>query len=449
MERNLYEENKTIIKFYQYNLFSDKEVADILSNAYIVAQSGIKEDISNKVIINREIRNSFRMSLRKKYQPITEAIKVYSHAYLNIERSATNGIFLQVLNNLVNFLNIYNIAINEDMIEDLRKEENFNTLVIILSSRRNSNQIKEVALMNDRNVKEMLKINTVVKKENVKEKLVVSYSSTLPNIKWNYVEKKHTYKHTLNIYEMLKEYSKESIDKAVSLLDENDKQYLNYRWNGDYTSNTIGPLWKDEYSMVFSDIVYKKLKNIITSFYLEYRSRESIYTILKIYPKETIDEVIMNLSTYDKELLNKVYNTSNENNYILSEEEASYFDTVLLVNISKKVRNLKNLKRIYKQDTVLDIYMKNMYKITKLSSYTKELLEYMKTDEYMLLRLYLSLEESIIYIMSMGLIQSRHYRSFTIGRVLGMEPLEVDKCLGNSIDILSSKEIKLSRIKRG
>ncbi len=115
------------------------------------------------------------------------------------------------------------------------------------------------------------------------------------------------------IYECLFKYSKEEIDQGISMLNDNDKQIIFYRYGTDLEHPVTSALWDPKkYSKILYVIIFDKIKRNIAKLNKTEQKKErkrtmskkniSIYEQFSNYSKEEIDAEIANLKDKDKKI---------------------------------------------------------------------------------------------------------------------------------------------------
>lgn len=117
-------------------------------------------------------------------------------------------------------------------------------------------------------------------------------------------------------YEILNEFSKEQVDKAISVLDDEEKQLILTRYNGDFNKRPTGKLTTQQ-SNHFYCVTIPKIKRIIVrqegkveqanvtprkNPQKQY-SRKTFYELLSPYSKEWVDEAFESLTEEEKQII--------------------------------------------------------------------------------------------------------------------------------------------------
>lgn len=117
-------------------------------------------------------------------------------------------------------------------------------------------------------------------------------------------------------YEILNEFSKEQVDKAISVLDDEEKQLILTRYNGNFNNRPTGKLTSQQ-SNHFYHVTIPKIKRIIVrqegkveqanvtsrkNPQKQY-SRKTFYELLSPYPKEWVDEAFESLTEEEKQII--------------------------------------------------------------------------------------------------------------------------------------------------
>lgn len=117
-------------------------------------------------------------------------------------------------------------------------------------------------------------------------------------------------------YEILNEFSKEQVDKAISVLDDEEKQLILTRYNGNFNNRPTGKLTSQQ-SNHFYHVTISKIKRIIVrqegkveqanvtsrkNPQKQY-SRKTFYELLSPYPKEWVDEAFESLTEEEKQII--------------------------------------------------------------------------------------------------------------------------------------------------
>ena len=117
-------------------------------------------------------------------------------------------------------------------------------------------------------------------------------------------------------YEILNEFSKEQVDKAISVLDDEEKQLILTRYNGNFNNRPTGKLTSQQ-SNHFYHVTIPKIKRIIVRQEGEVEqanvtprknpqkqySRKTFYELLSPYPKEWVDEAFESLTEEEKQII--------------------------------------------------------------------------------------------------------------------------------------------------
>lgn len=117
-------------------------------------------------------------------------------------------------------------------------------------------------------------------------------------------------------YEILNEFSKEQVDKAISVLDDEEKQLILTRYNGNFNNRPTGKLTSQQ-SNHFYHVTIPKIKRIIVrqegkveqanvtprkNPQKQY-SRKTFYELLSPYSKEWVDEAFESLTEEEKQII--------------------------------------------------------------------------------------------------------------------------------------------------
>ena len=117
-------------------------------------------------------------------------------------------------------------------------------------------------------------------------------------------------------YEILNEFSKEQVDKAISVLDDEEKQLILTRYNGDFNKRPTGKLTTQQ-SNHFYCVTIPKIKRILIRQEGKVEqanvtprknpqkkySRKTFYELLSPYPKEWVDEAFESLTEEEKQII--------------------------------------------------------------------------------------------------------------------------------------------------
>ncbi len=200
------------------------------------------------------------------------------------------------------------------------------------------------------------------------------------------------------IYQIFNMYSKEDIDYIISLLPKEDKDILYLRYGADLEEPNIS-CWDKSYDNKFKRIIFK-IKHLLEDKKLGKdiiipKSRIlTIYQIFRNYSKEEVDNVLITLNEYEKNLLYLRYGTDLENptSSFWKKEYYVEFYNKLIPRIKTKL--IKN-RRIKNEIIKINNYNKNS-KIGKIIiEINKELLE--KENNILIDKF--SKEEILLYIL--------------------------------------------------
>ncbi len=217
------------------------------------------------------------------------------------------------------------------------------------------------------------------------------------------------------IYEILKDYKKEEIDRVIEELDFEDKNLLYLRYGSDL-SNPDSSNWSMEYYTEFYKKLLPKLRRR-----LEKKTEKTIYDYFKEYKKEDIDLAIKYLSFEDKYLIYLKYgwdlnnpNSSNwkiEYNYIFINGILPRIKKQLLLNYKKRIEDYLNCPDELEND-FKDI---NIHLLKTLKIIMQEL----RKDEYKSLFEMYSVKEILIVLLVKKL--NNNYNRNDILKLFNME----------------------------
>lgn len=458
----LYKKNESMINllkaFYAYNFFSEEECNNIIMASLIEAQDEYQENRSFSYYLNDKIREIFRLSLRNKMS-FENILNVFVDSYL-FDVNKDN--LLEKTNYFLSFLDKYDICLNENTVENLyHNNVNFHSYIDLINKEKGNALLSNTSFIKNRSYKNIIFYLKSINEDNednednfsskirVENKVPLKENRDIQNISWHYEDTKSSKTiHIKSLYEIFNEVKKETVDKAVSLLSKEEVLLLQSRFTDNYASNTLSSNWDETKVKEFSDLVYVKLNGIINTLCLSNSSRLPLYTILNKYSKDILLLCIHNLSKYDREFLYKLYGTSlnEEKDYIMTMEESYHLQNDLIPKIREYIKRISVIINIKGSMNLESIYINNARKQLRDGSYVTKLENYMKTEEFLVLRDKLSLEESLIYVLSMGIIDDKYYRPLTVGNILCMPPYDIEKILSNVVDKLD-KNKKLKRKK--
>ena len=109
-----------------------------------------------------------------------------------------------------------------------------------------------------------------------------------------------------SIYSYYPDFSIEQIDLAIAHLSDEDKKIIHIKYGMDLKNPVQSSEWNIEYTKAFQRVktlIYKELNNL----------QETIYSYLYDYPKHVIDNIINNLNSEDKRLLELRYGNDLDN----------------------------------------------------------------------------------------------------------------------------------------
>lgn len=153
------------------------------------------------------------------------------------------------------------------------------------------------------------------------------FSSILTNVRRKLVDiskgKKRRFK---CLYDNFPEYSKSQIDKAISVLGDEEKQIILIRYNGNFDNRPTGKLTGQQ-SNHFYGVTIPKIKriliaqnrkcaeaNVIATKNPQQQEKKqkkpgkTFYELLSPYPKELVDEALKNLSKEEQQIIFDRYN---------------------------------------------------------------------------------------------------------------------------------------------
>ena len=133
-----------------------------------------------------------------------------------------------------------------------------------------------------------------------KKQLAYLESTIIPKIK-QALEKKKQPKKT--IYNLLPNYHKEEINKAILMLSNEEQELIRFRYGENLEQPQYGSLTEKQQSIFYSRII-PKLKEYLNP---NYRKPNTIYRLFQNYPEKEVDKALLVLSEKDKRLIDLRY----------------------------------------------------------------------------------------------------------------------------------------------
>ena len=161
-------------------------------------------------------------------------------------------------------------------------------------------------------------------------------------------------KQIITIYELLKEYSKEEIDLALSQLDEKDKKIIELKYGTDLLNPIKSELYTKEIDYEFYTLVIPKIKKKLAIKSTPAVKRQTVenskkrvygktlYDLLSNYTKEQIDDAITYLSEEDRKIVELRYGPDLSNpieSGQYSKQVSDRFYGTVLQKIKNKLRD--------------------------------------------------------------------------------------------------------------
>ena len=361
VKAGLTEMERAILK-YRYGLnYSEEKILEDIGRIYGVTRERIRQKESTAIIKLRKYAETknFAAYLDNPDKARAQLEKMCSWHYLHPKSSA-----------------VYNLSITDDkIIEKPKKAKRRLKTIYEMIPDYSKEEIDAAIARLDENDKQIFYLRNGDDLDNPENKQKVlnlnySYGLVVDKIKRN-LKRPNKIK---TIYECLNKYSREEIDKGISMLSDDDKKIIFYRYGNDLEHPVTSPLWN---SVKYHGILYVNIfHRIERNIELIKKSKKegsrlkmpkkliSIYDQLSEYSKEEIDAEIAKLKDEDK----KIFYLRNGDNLELpisapefnSKMRTRYYSIVNLMKIHLKT-NSKYLKGT--------IY----YQLNKLNSnYTKE-----------------------------------------------------------------------------
>ena len=133
-----------------------------------------------------------------------------------------------------------------------------------------------------------------------KKQLAYLESTIIPKIK-QALEKKKQPKKT--IYNLLPNYHKEEINKAILMLSNEEQELIRFRYGENLEQPQYGSLTEKQKSIFYGRII-PKLKEYLNP---NYRKPNTIYRLFQNYPEKEVDKALLVLSEKDKRLIDLRY----------------------------------------------------------------------------------------------------------------------------------------------
>lgn len=266
----------------------------------------------------------------------------------------------------------------------------------------------------------------------------------------NGIMKKNVSKKDKTLYEYLKEYSKDEIDKAIEQLSSDDKTLLKETYGIDFNcvfSNAkISSL---QLNQIFEKII-PKIVELINSSRIKTKKVQSLHSYLGDYSRDDLDAVIKSLPECEQELfylrfgedysrLRASKKLTPEEKKIISSEILPKIKKILeggkqdnCVNGDKEVKepiSSSNLAITEDSERLSNIDATNNKDDESSQNFQKEdiirILEILRTPSFEDMLKVLSVKEATIISLRLGYVDGKYFTSESIANFLGISTLEV------------------------
>ena len=228
------------------------------------------------------------------------------------------------------------------------------------------------------------------------------------------------------IYMCLDQYSKEEIDKGISLLSARDKEIIYYRYGSDLENPKTSNLWNyQQYGNYLYTTIFNRIKrNIDMDSLKDNRRKErkmakrllSIYDKLRDYDRNLINEEIAKLSEEDK----KIFYLRNGNDLDNPQSSEEFTDN-MRVKYYKIVNTIERHLKYPTYNQKSNMLQKDEIKVELREFYIRAI-ELLKMPVFTKLLLNLTVKEAIILaIIILGYLENKEVNLNTIADLLEID----------------------------
>ena len=220
-----------------------------------------------------------------------------------------------------------------------------------------------------------------------------------------------------SLYDYFSEYTREEIDKAVDILNEKEKQLLQFKYGSNSCSTGLAAKLNKEQSVEFYGRLIPKIKRVLLNNRSPKMNSKTIYNYFADYTKEEIDKVLDTLSEKEKQLLYLKYGSDLSSLSVkvkLNKEQNNAFYGNLIPKIKRKLLNNCN---------------PNKKKKIKTESKSKKI----RKPSYNKLKKVISTREAMVVALKLGYANNRCYSTEEVSSLLGMSKMEVINITKNAL----------------
>lgn len=227
------------------------------------------------------------------------------------------------------------------------------------------------------------------------------------------------------IYDYFQNNTKEEVDKAISLLNDNDKEIIFLKYGADLNNPVTSSEWNSYYSHRFNDVV-KKISKILNG--SKTLRSTTIYDYFKDISKEQLNGVLVNLPYKDKELIYLKYGDDLMHPQKSQEwtiKHSSMFDC-LIKRIKTIIKKTKILEEVLYFEN--DLEYQEIIKDYKARKYDKK--EYI--EDYKDRDFGLDVQQKLINILDdleYQVVSLRYIENFTVNDIAFILFMEVDEVI--------------------
>lgn len=260
----------------------------------------------------------------------------------------------------------------------------------------------------------------------------IFYGRIIPKLK-EYLNP--NYRKPNTIYRLFQNYPEKEVDKALSVLSEEDKRLIDLRYTNSFDEQTVNNLNKTEKGKFYREVVPTIKKQINAN------SRDvTIYILLSDYSKEEIDKALTTLSKEEQELVKLRYGSdlTDPEESKLNEEEYVEFYKEIIPKLKTIMKNFRNVVLSDESDKTknqeIDIQIEPVTKIdSEENNLTKEnyieILNLLKTPMFNRMLEKLTPKEAVIISLKMGYIDSKYFTNESISNFLNISLEEVESII--------------------
>ena len=260
----------------------------------------------------------------------------------------------------------------------------------------------------------------------------IFYGRIIPKLK-EYLNP--NYRKPNTIYRLFQNYPEKEVDKALSVLSEEDKRLIDLRYTNGFDEQTVNNLNKTEKGKFYREVVPTIKKQINAN------SRDvTIYILLSDYSKEEIDKALTTLSKEEQELVKLRYGSdlTDPEESKLNEEEYVEFYKEIIPKLKTIMKNFRNVVLSNESDKTknqeINIQIEPVTKIdSEENNLTKEnyieILNLLKTPMFNRMLEKLTPKEAVIISLKMGYIDSKYFTNESISNFLNISLEEVESII--------------------